>query len=238
MADWDGYVTERSAQPFFEVDGFADQGLNSNAHDGFITERTSIRPFYEVDGSSYCTCVQSSTPIHTVSISAAANQVTVQFSASIVLSGPALETDNWVIVTNTDGARLVTVNSIEVSGNDVILTTTPQSDGASYTLELPTIGITDSSFDPFAGLFSLDFTGVPTIVAVNMVKTIDARTIDVIFATPVNEADASNPANYSVDHGLEVTAAVRITDFWYRLTTTRQTNDVVYTLTASNIGPL
>lgn len=235
MADFDCFVYDDRGAYYEETGHNPGFAYNSNLT-GF--EYADRAKFYEEDNTSYCSCVVTATPIRTVSITPAQNQITVQFSADIVLGGAALQVDNWIVSHLSHGANDVFVLAIHVSGTEVILTTTPQTGDGAYTLNLPTTGITDGSGNPFTGDYALDFTGVATIVPVQMVKTVDARTIDVIFGFAVNPTDASNINNYAINNGLEVLGAVRITDNWYRLTTTRQANDTSYTLTASNIGPL
>ena len=234
MADFNCFVYEDRAAYYEETlsnPGFA---FGSNRTPFVYADRVA---FYEEDGTSYCSCVVTATPIRTVSITPAQNQLTIQFSSDIILGGAALSVENW-IVSHLGGANDVFVLAIHVSGPNVILTTTPQTGSAAYTLNLPTSGITDNEGNPFTGLFALDFSGVATVIAVQMVKTVDARTIDVIFGFAVNPTDASNINNYAINNGLEVLGAVRISDYWYRLTTTRQVTGTNYTLTVSNIGPL
>lgn len=72
---------------------------------------------------------------------------------------------------------------------------------------------------------------------VNVIATspIDSLACGIVFSQAVNQSDAVNPANYSVNHGLTVTNVLRITDSHYVLCTSRQVQGVVYTLTISNI---
>ncbi len=188
---------------------------------------------------SQCTCVAlTPTPtIHTVGITAYKDHLDIQFSTNVVLSGPALDTSNWYITVSGPG-RDVNIGTVAVISADTVrVTVTAQTLDANYTLHFPTLGITSDVFGIFTGLYGLEFEGVPTIVTVQMVRTIDARTVEVLFGIPVDKTTASDPLNYSVNNGLEVTASVRVTDTRYRLTTTRQTNDVIYTFVASNIEP-
>lgn len=207
----------------FPWDGSSYPGLSVNAVNGNVT--------WDIGAG------EGGATFHTTGIAAAAGQITVTFNKNVVLTGPALSTLGWKVLLSGPG-RLVDIGNVTAVGNTVVINTTPQTLNATYTLLLPIQGIISNTFDALVGLFELPFLGVPTPVTVQMVKDVDARTIDVIFSIAVNVEDASNPVNYSIDHGLVVTAATRVTDLNYRLTTTRQTNDLVYTLIASNIGPL
>ncbi|MEW7170393.1 hypothetical protein AB2O92_18480, partial [Acinetobacter baumannii] len=51
----------------------------------------------------------------------------------------------------------------------------------------------------------------------------------------VLQEDAENVANYSISPFLEVVKVARVTDFNYRITTSPQTINQLYTVTASNI---
>jgi hypothetical protein len=189
---------------------------------------------------SYCTCeTETPTPfIHTESISADVQELTIEFSTNVVLSGPALVPGNWFVTINSGSAKEVTISNVEFSGTTVTLTTTPQTLDADYRLHLPSLGITSDEFGIFTGVYSLDFAGVPTPVSLQMVKAVDTHHVDVIFSIAVDEDDASDPLNYTVNGGLTITEARRITDYWYRLTNEpRQTDGVDYTFTASNINP-
>jgi len=189
---------------------------------------------------SHCTCEQETpTPtINTVSVAADENELVITFSTDVVLSGPALEVANWFVTTEGPG-REVTIGSIEFSGTTVTLTTTPQTLDAEYTLHLPTLGITSDVFGVFTGLYSLDFVGVATVVNVQMVKVVDTHHLDVIFAIPVTEETAGDPLNYSINNGLTITEAVRVTDQWYRVRNEpRQVDATSYTITITNIEAL
>lgn len=233
MADFDGFVIEKGTTVLFQYDG-AVHSDHGNNHAGFAIEK-GAHVCFQYDGENFCTCAETTPPIHTSSITPAEGLLTVQFNGLVQLSGPALVPANWFIT--TAHGNPVNVLSIEVSGNEVLLTTTPQSN-AAYTLHLPTIGIASTDFGVFTGLFSLNFTGVPTVITVQMIRAVDTHHIDVIFAIAVDPVAASNPLNYSLDHGLTVTEAVRLTDVWYRIRNDpRQTDGTNYTLVVSNIGP-
>jgi len=177
-------------------------------------------------------CVPS---INTTGITAFTDHLEVTFSTDVVLSGPALEIGNWTVTVDGPG-REVEVTSVSFVGNTVTLGVTPQTLDADYTLHLPTIGITSDVFGVFTGLYSLDFDGVPTIVNLQMVRAVDTHHVDVLFAIAVSEDTAGDPLNYSVNNGLTITEAVRVTDFWYRLRNEpRQTDGVNYTFIATNI---
>lgn len=189
--------------------------------------------------NSYCTCEQGAANVHTESLTPFADHLDVEFSDNIVLSGPALDVASWY-VTNPGPAigREVTVTSITIVGNIVRLGVTPQTLNANYTLHLPTVGITTPGFATFVGLYSLDWLGVPTFVGIQMLKVIDTHTVHVIFGVPVDETDASDPLNYSVDNGLTIISATKITDFWYELKNKpRQVDGATYNFVATNIGP-
>jgi hypothetical protein len=234
MADLDGDLQGGTA-------GIAPSSAYSAAdftqRDGDLQKPQSGEFFSDV---SSCTCEVGATSIHTVSITAFADHLEVKFSDNVVLSGPALDIANW-FVTNPGPAlgREVVVGAItSVVGDTVTLAVSPQTLNANYRLYLPTIGISSTSFGIFTGLFSLDFLGVPTFVSIQMVKAVDTHRVDVIFAIAVDETTASDPLNYSVNNGLTITSATKITDFWYRLRNDpRQTDGVTYTFIATNIEP-
>jgi hypothetical protein len=187
---------------------------------------------------SFCTCQAGTPTIHTLGITAAADHLDVQFSDDVTLSGPALESTNWFITVDGPG-REVVVGAVSIISSDTVrLLVTPQTLNANYTLHLPTLGISSPTFGIFTGLYSLDFEGVATPVNVQMIKVIDTHHIDVIFAIAVSDESASDPLNYTIDNGLTIVSATKITDHWYRLRNTpRQVDATTYTITISNIEP-
>jgi len=213
--------------------------MDVNAHvdlDGDL--QLPLSGAYE-SSNSYCTCEAGTASIHTVSLTAFADHLDVKFSDNVVLSGPALDVASWY-VTNPGPAlgRDVVVTAItSVVGDTVTLAVSPQTLNANYRLHLPLLGITSPTFGVFTGLYSLDWLGVPTIVNIQMLKVIDTHTVHVIFGVAVDETDASDPLNYSVDNGLTIVSATKITDFWYELKNKpRQVDGQTYNFTATNIG--
>lgn len=85
-----------------------------------------------------------------------------------------------------------------------------------------------------------DGTEVPwdPAVAVSLVRVVDARTVDVVFNRGVDPVSASNPANYVFTPTLTVVSATMVSDFYYRIVTSRQSTGVSYSLAISNILPL
>lgn len=76
-------------------------------------------------------------------------------------------------------------------------------------------------------------TTAPTVVMTRPAN--DSRLLDVIFDEQVVDAEALTPSNYSIDHGLVVTKVEKISGIQYRLTTSRQTPGVVYTVSVTGI---
>lgn len=75
----------------------------------------------------------------------------------------------------------------------------------------------------------------PSIV---LSRSIDARTVEVLFNEAVVEDEALTAANYSIDGGLTVSAVVKVTSSIYRLTTSKQAVGDLYTVTVSDIHDL
>ncbi len=160
--------------------------------------------------------------------------VTIAMSDTVNLSGPGADPSAYSIVSNGMGVPVQVVSVIQ-DGSTIVLTTTSHTFGASYTVNLPSVGILSPDNGIFNGPFSLDFTGGPEpVVAVLISRSVDAHTIEVTFDHAVTEASASDPANYTIA-GLSVEAAVMVTDYLYVLTTSRQTQGQVYGITLSNI---
>lgn len=77
----------------------------------------------------------------------------------------------------------------------------------------------------------------PAPFAIIMIaKTIDARTVDIIFESEVNPITVVDVSNYVVTPALDVlsVAILTLTPNTVRLTTSRQDDGVTYTITASS----
>jgi hypothetical protein len=164
--------------------------------------------------------------------------VDIIFNANVAISGPAADYTNWDITENSIYAD-PSISAVEVvSGNRVRLTISEQTALGTYTIQIPTLGVTTDTGSPLVGPFSIDFLGIGVGPDVAMAKALDARTLEVIFTEAVREDDATTVSNYSIAPPLTVSAAVKVTDLVYRLTTSKQTYGTVYTVTISNIRDL
>lgn len=98
---------------------------------------------------------------------------------------------------------------------------------------LPTVIVNQIDY-----FFYLNYT--PNIVAdviIQIVRSIDARTLEIVFNQRVDQASAETVANYSVFPSLTISKSEKQSDFHYRLTTSQQIIDQAYDVTTSGIGP-
>lgn len=140
---------------------------------------------------------------------------------------------------STSTGNPIKVIKIEMeSANQLRLYTEEQTTGATYTLEIPRVGIISVTGNPLNTPYQFNFTGqgVPPVFA--MVRPVDARTLHVIFSEAVLESDATNPANYTITPSLPVLSATKITDRHYELKTLKQNELTTYSVEISNIRDL
>jgi len=165
---------------------------------------------------------------------ASTNNLDIQLSSAAVLAGPALVPSSWSITST--GNPSLTVNSISlISSNTIIRLNVSEARTATYLIQLP-IGITqtsDGTSYTTPNPITCNATGTGPVVLLG--SSIDAITMDIVFDRPVNQSDASTAANYTSNNGLTISAAVRVTDSVYRLTTSRQVPGTTYTLTIVGI---
>lgn len=176
--------------------------------------------------------------ISVVSVVASVNAVTITFvGANPILTGTTMLPASWVI---TSGSPYpTTVSAVNVVGSTVVLTTSETSASVSYHLQIPSPNILSSANGTQCiGPFSWNFNGMGVGPSIWLISTIDARTIKVQFNKEVNEWDALNETNYSVNHGLKVEKVKKIGAAIFELTTTHQIVGTSYTVTASNIRDL
>lgn len=88
--------------------------------------------------------------------------------------------------------------------------------------------------------YSWNVTQDPTPPTMIIARAPDVRHVEVTFSEPVNEFEATNPANYVITGGagLTVSSVVAVNPQTYLLTTSKQVTGQAYTVTASNIHDL
>lgn len=157
------------------------------------------------------------------------------FNMVLNVSSNVLEVGSWAI---TAGGIVSPVQISAVSTpslKTIRVAISEQTNGATYTLHLPKVGILALDDTAYNGPFEANFVGVGAGPFVTMVRSIDARTLEIFFNEPVDEGDALNPSNYSISGGLQVTAVSKLTPIQYQITTSKQTENVNYTVTVSNV---
>ncbi len=165
------------------------------------------------------------------------DSLVLTFSDSFSASGPAARADGYSI-SLVGAGDLVQVLGLSLNGaaSQLTLQTTLHTFGASYTLHMPEVGLLAFDSRPFNGPFDVNYlggSGAPVIV--QLARSLDARTIEIIFSRRVNRTDAENVLNYAISPSLTVSKSTRVTDFHYRLTTSQQVIDLSYDVTISNI---
>jgi hypothetical protein len=150
------------------------------------------------------------------------------------ISGPAADPSQYAI-TPLNGGAAVTIQGAALVGGNVRLTTTEFTNGKNYRVTLPWASFNDGNSDIFQGPFFMDFVAVGTAPFVVMARSVDARLMEVVYSEAMLEVEALNPANYSINNGLTVSAVVKVTDVIYRLTTSRQIRDQAYSITVTNV---
>lgn len=166
-------------------------------------------------------------------ITVLSRQLVIQLNAAGTVSGPAATPSAYTI---TGSGHPVSVTQVSTVGTTLVLDTTFQSSGALYVLTIPIVGLVSVDGRIFSGPFSFSFTGSDQEpVAVQIVRSLDARTFEIVFDRPVVQSGAETAANYSVSPTLAVLSATRVTDFVYVLKTSRQVQGQTYEVTISNI---
>jgi hypothetical protein len=161
---------------------------------------------------------------------AAASQLTVDFAIGFSptdLTGASANPANWVI----SGSGPVTVLAVNIVGSTIVLTTTPQTGGASYVLTIPNGML--SNGNGFLGPYTFGFTGVATVPSLVFARSIDDQYVDAFFDFP---PDASlqplNPANWTITSpNLAVIGVQQLTATSFRVQTAPQAIGQSYTLT-------
>ena len=171
-----------------------------------------------------------------ISVVGFADRVELTISNDVVLNGAAAIFSNWLFSSITGYPSVATL--VSVVGPVVSIGITPQTNGESYILMIPPIGVTDSGSSPFPGPFSQSYTAGGVAPDLYAIKVVDGRDLQVTFDKPVNSSDASVASNYSCDKGLLIDSATYVDAQRVDLVTSIQTPGTVYTLTTTNIRDL
>lgn len=164
----------------------------------------------------------------------------VTFLEPVVLEYPADTDSSWTIRPLTSQDEMA-VLSLDHQDNVITLTTTRHIEGHRYVLIVPNLGIIDADLGGrYAGPFTFEYGGVDLPPYIVIVKGIDQTAIDVVFSEPVMTEEALEPTNYTVigPDVVKVLAVEKVSDITYRLTTTKQTRLVSYTVAVENIHDL
>lgn len=154
----------------------------------------------------------------------------IQMSEPFNLFGPGANPASYII---TGGGKAVTVKSVEIAGTVLRLKTTSHTDGANYFINFPDQGIVSVGGADFDGPFQIGYVGVATPVTIQIIRVLDARSIEIVFNKPADNASASNPANYTIVPTLQVTSVIKQTDYTWILKTSKQDEDETYNVTAT-----
>jgi hypothetical protein len=176
--------------------------------------------------------IESTGTLSLISTVGSAGSVTLNLSDLITLTSDSAVRSKWSIVDNLGNP--LAVNSLSSVGSAVTLGTAAQVTGRTYTVTIPygILKITDGS--NYVGPYSTTFGGTGVAPTIVMSRSVDSRTIEVIFSESVVAGDALNPTNYAIP-GLTISTVTQITPVIYRITTSRQSEGTTYTVTASNI---
>jgi hypothetical protein len=166
------------------------------------------------------------------SIAAFQDRVEITFSNNISLNGIALSASNYLF-NSIIGANSTAV-SVSSLGNVLTVYITKQTNGETYNISLPIIGINDVFSNAYSGPYLISYVAVAVGAGLASVSTNDCELVNVLFTEWVNPIDALDIANYSIP-GLTICSAIKITDLNYHLVTSEQTAGTLYTLTISTI---
>jgi hypothetical protein len=182
---------------------------------------------------------QSASTVLTIqSVVAIAGQITINFSSVPILTGVSNTPAGWTVSPPMGNFAPVAVLTLSVVGNAVILTTSEQTGGGAYTLNVSQSTIFATNGTAFTGPFGQAFTGVGSPTPIAAAISIDEHTLEVIFTKAVIASDAVNPANYVLSPTVPVLSVDILAPNTYRLHTGPQAPGTMYTLTASNIRDL
>jgi len=169
-----------------------------------------------------------------VSVTPSAGRLVVVFSGVVSLTAAGAVPSFWGVSTTTGSA--VAVTGVSVLANTVTLTTSEQTFGCLYVLNIASGLVSMSGVANTQS--SHNFTGVGAYPSLLSAVPQSPSSVLLTFSEPVNEAEAMLITNYSVTGGLALLRVSHLFDCSYLLTTGVQTPGVIYTVTVSGIHDL
>lgn len=165
------------------------------------------------------------------------NTIDVVWPSNVTLTAVGAVASNWAIAAVL-GVAVTVLTSIQLNLTTTRLTTTDQTLGGSYILDIPAAAVIDPVSGNPNAFFTVSFTGdgnVPSFVSAVPQTT---TTVLVTFSEPVIVSDAINASHYSIDNGLIVHSVAQVSATTFLLTTSETVPGVIYTATVSNIHDL
>lgn len=157
--------------------------------------------------------------------------LTAEFDLEI--TGAAATPDGYQIEP-VAGGKNIGIHRVRVDGKSVIIYTDTQQLGVDYLLLLPwsIASATHIPVGPYSFIYQVNSFDLASI---QNVLVIDARVVEVVFDMPVQDVDASDVSKYAFTPPLTVKGATKVSDWTYRLSTSRQAEGTTYQLAISDI---
>jgi hypothetical protein len=163
--------------------------------------------------------------------------LTLVWGVPVLLTVVGAAIANWVIHNITgDPCSVLTVT--QTNPNTVVLTTTGQTNGASYSLDLAAGAVQTDPLGVPNNFVNLPFAGMD--MPPSLVSAVPQTSISVLatFSEPVVAAEALVWSNYTFDNGLVSVSVTQVSTTQYLVTTSQMHPTTIYTMTVSGIHDL
>lgn len=166
-----------------------------------------------------------------VSVIPAAGQLQVLFDRDVDLlaTSPSL----WT-VTETTGVH-VTVTAVSIVARTVTLSTSAQTLGASYSLNVPKGAVSVAGTGSVNVASAQVFTGANVALTIVGSRYVDASDVVVAFSRAVDPVSAATPGNYVFTPLVTVLRVDRISDTEYIVRTSTMQSNTPYSVTVSGV---
>lgn len=169
------------------------------------------------------------------SSSVTANSVTLTFNDLVIATNQSSLAEDWLV--SSTGVLAVTITGILVVDDTITLTTTEQTNGGSYVLNVPfgIVRATDGS--PLVPPYTKNFTGIGVAPSTSqIIKLNDARMFDIVFSKPVVTSEALDKSHYSISPSLTIKSITKVQDNRYTIATYEaQVQGQTYSVTVTGI---
>lgn len=192
------------------------------------------QPYLAADTRSLSVPINTNSMAAPTVVATSPNTVDISFASPVNLVAAGLVPSNWS-VSASSAYNVVALAVSQPSPTVVRLSTSGQTTGGAYTLDIPAGAVEDATYGTLGRHYSVAFAGVGSHPSLISATPLSSTSVRIVFSEAVLVGEALSVGNYVVSNGLAVRSVVQETATTFVLTTAAMSPNFKYTITASNI---